>query len=100
MSPPEWLESLDFLSERTILPHVTVVSGVNGIEREAPDIQIIRDSGASIAHCPLVMARHGMAMHSFRKFKDLGITIGMGTDTHPPDMILNMQLGLDVMPCC
>ncbi len=94
MSPPEWLERLDFLSERTILPHVTVVSGANGVERKAPDIQIIRDSGASIAHCPLVMARHGMAMQSFRKFNDLGITIGMGTDTHPPDMILNMQLGL------
>ena len=94
MSPPELLKSLDFLSDRTILPHVTVVSGANGIQREAPDIKIIRDSGASIAHCPLVMARHGMAMHSFRTYKDVGINIGMGTDTHPPDMILNMQLGL------
>lgn len=94
MSPPEWLKSLNFLSDRTILPHVTVVSGTNGIKREAPDLQIICDSGASIAHCPLVMARHGMAMRSFRTYKDLGITIGMGTDTHPPDMILNMQLGL------
>ena len=94
LSPPEWLLSLGFLSERTILPHVTVVSGVNGVKREAPDLQIISDSGASIAHCPLVMARHGMALNSFRKYRELGINIGMGTDTHPPDMILNMQLGL------
>jgi len=94
MSPPEWLESLNFLSDRAILPHVTVVSGTHGIKREAPDLQIIYDSGASIAHCTLVMARHGMALHSFQKYKDAGINIGMGTDTHPPDMILNMQLGL------
>ena len=94
MSPPEWLLSLGFLSERTILPHVTVVSGVTGVIGDAPDLQIISDSGASIAHCPLVMARHGIALNSFRKYRELGINIGMGTDTHPPDMILNMQLGL------
>jgi len=94
MGPPEWLASLGFLSERAILPHVTVVSGINGVRHQAPDLDIVRDSGASVAHCPLVMARHGTALHSFRRYRELGITIGLGTDTHPPDMILNMQLGV------
>lgn len=94
MSPPEWLASLDFLSERAVLPHLTVVSGANGVTHPAPDLEIIRDSGASLAHCPLVMARQGIALRSFRRYRDMGITIGMGTDTHPPDMILNMQMGL------
>jgi cytosine/adenosine deaminase-related metal-dependent hydrolase len=40
------------------------------------------------------MARHGTALCSFRRYRDMGINIGMGTDTHPPDMILNMQIGL------
>ena len=93
-SPPEWLASLGFLSPRAILPHLTVVSGANGVTRPAPDLEIIADSGASLAHCPLVMARHGTALRSFRRYRALGINIGMGTDTHPPDMILNMQLGL------
>jgi cytosine/adenosine deaminase-related metal-dependent hydrolase len=62
LSPPEWLASLGFLSERAILPHLTVVSGANGVTRPAPDLEIIRDSGASLAHCPLVMARHGTAL--------------------------------------
>ncbi len=94
MSPPEWLASLGFLSERAILPHLTVVSGENGVTRPAPDLEIIAGSGASMAHCPLVMARHGTALRSFPRYRDLGINIGMGTDTHPPDMLLNMQLGL------
>jgi cytosine/adenosine deaminase-related metal-dependent hydrolase len=94
LSPPEWLASLGFLSERAILPHLTVVSGINGVTRPAPDLEIIRDSGASLAHCPLVMARHGTALRSFRRYRDMGINIGMGTDTHPPDMILNLQMGL------
>ena len=94
LSPPEWLASLGFLSERSILPHVTIVSGENGVTRPAPDLEIIRDTGAHVAHCPLVMARHGTALCSFRRYRDMGINIGMGTDTHPPDMILNMQIGL------
>ena len=45
-------------------------------------------------HCPLVMARGGKVMQSFPRFRDLGVTIGMGTDTHPADMIQNMALGV------
>jgi cytosine/adenosine deaminase-related metal-dependent hydrolase len=40
------------------------------------------------------MARGGAALHSFGRYRGAGLTIGMGTDTHPPDMILNMQMGL------
>ncbi len=96
MSPPEWLESLGFLSERAVLPHGTFMSGLNGIDRPARDLEIFRDSGATIAHCPLVSARHGTALRSFRSYRDMGIRIGLGTDTYPPDMLLNMQVGLMV----
>lgn len=94
MSPPEWLRSLNFFTPRTILPHLTHISGCNGIIYQAPDLQILGDSGAALAHCPLVMARGGTALQSFGRYRAAGMTIGMGTDTHPPDMILNMQIGL------
>ncbi|MCL3883057.1 amidohydrolase family protein [Marivita sp. GX14005] len=93
-SPPQWLERLGFLSPRAILPHLTYLSGVNGIEYDSPDLAILADSGAALAHCPLVMARGGTMLQSFARYRDAGLTIGMGTDTHPPDMILNMQIGL------
>ena len=94
LSPPEWLRELGFLSGNAILPHLTYLSGLNGIEYWAPDLEILADSGASLAHCPLVMARGGTALTSFARYRDAGLTIGMGTDTHPPDMIQNMQMGL------
>ena len=93
-SPPEWLDHLGFLSPRAILPHLTYISGVNGISHSAPDLDILANSGAALAHCPLVMARGGSMLQSFAGYRDRGIVIGMGTDTHPPDMILNMQMGL------
>ena len=86
LTPPEWLEQVGFLSERALLPHATQVSG--------RDLDIIRDNGASIVHCPLVSGRHGGAIRSFARYKAMGQRIGLGTDTWPPDMILNMQVGL------
>lgn len=94
MSPPEWLESLGFLNERCLLPHGTVVSGSRLIERPGRDLEIIRDSGAAIVHCPLVSGRHGNAIDHFGRYREMGLKIGMGTDTSPPDMIMNLQVGM------
>lgn len=94
MSPPEWLQSLGFLSDRALLPHGTYVSGSNRIDRPGRDLEIIRDSGATIVHCPLVSARHGNALESFARYRNMGVKIGLGTDTWPADMVQNMQIGM------
>ncbi|WP_037914531.1 amidohydrolase family protein [Sulfitobacter sp. 20_GPM-1509m] len=93
-SPMELLRDTAFFAPGTILPHGLFLSGINGITHEAPDLDILTTSGAALAHCPLVMARSGKVMHSFPRFRELGVTIGMGTDTHPPDMIQNMAVGV------
>lgn len=94
MSPPEWLESLGFFGAMTLLPHATWVSGVPGIDRPGRDLEIIRDHGATVVHCPLVSGRHGNALRSFTRYREMGLNIAMGTDTAPPDMIMNMQVGI------
>ncbi len=71
MSPPEWLESLGFLDERCLLPHGTVVSGSRLVDRPGRDLEIIRDSGASIVHCPLVSGRHGNAIDHFGRSRTM-----------------------------
>lgn len=91
----ELLHDLDFLSERALLPHGTLMGGLNPtpakIERE---LGWIAEAGSSIVHCPLVMARHGDVMNSFNRYRDQGITVGLGTDTFPPDLIANMHVGI------
>lgn len=94
MSPPEWLEHLGFLGPRALLPHGTYVAGSSRIDRPGRDLEIIRDSGASIVHCPLVSARHGSVIESFGRYRAMGLKIGLGTDTAPPDMVRNMQIGM------
>jgi cytosine/adenosine deaminase-related metal-dependent hydrolase len=94
MSPPEWLASLGFLSPRSLLPHGTWVSGSRGLPQPGRDLEIIRDAGATIVHCPLVSARGGRALESVARCRAMGVRLAMGTDTWPPDMLLNLQLGL------
>ena len=86
VTAPEWLDRLGLLSPRLIAPHATV----------ATDDELARyaANGVTVAHCPLVSARHGSSLKSYSRVKAMGIRIGMGTDTAPPDMVMNMAVGL------
>lgn len=86
VTAPEWLDRLGLLSPRLIAPHATVAT--------EDDLARYAAHGVNVAHCPLVSARHGSALKSFSRLKAMGIRIGMGTDTAPPDMVLNMSVGL------
>jgi len=89
------LRDLEFLNDRTLLPHGTLMGGVNPTpEKIDQELAWIAEAGATIVHCPLVMARHGDVMSSFGRYRDLGVNIGLGTDTFPPDLIANMHIGI------
>ena len=83
---PQWLARHGLLNERLIAPHA--------VEAVPEDLELYARYGVTIAHCPLVFARGGDMLRSFRRCRDLGIRIGMGTDTSPPDMVLNMAVAL------
>ena len=46
-----------------------------------------------MAHCPIVFGREGEALASFASYRAKGVRFGMGTDTHPADMVENIRLG-------
>jgi cytosine/adenosine deaminase-related metal-dependent hydrolase len=94
MTSIEWLDSLGFLTERTLLPHGTHVTPSRYDPAPGRDLEIVAGSGAVIVHCPLVAARFGDGLESFRSYRDRGLRLGLGTDTAPPDMLLNLQIGL------
>lgn len=94
MSPIQYLDSLNFLDEKTLIPHAIVTSGYSKIgDKSDKDLDIIRDRKSSVIHCPLVFARMGIALESFGRFVRKGINMTMGTDTFPADIIKNMELG-------
>lgn len=85
-APIEWLDRIGVLHPNWLLPH--------GTQATQAEFDKIAGAGATLVHCPLVAARHGGMLKSFPKVRAMGINIGLGTDTHPADMILNMQIGM------
>lgn len=96
MTPLEWLSSLGFLGPRALLPHGVYITGHSRVSRTGDDVGLLRDSGATLIHCPLVLSRYGGTMESFARLKAAGVRIGLGTDTFPPDMVENMRLGISL----
>lgn len=83
---PVYLAQQGLLNNRLIAPHAT--------EATAEDLALYAEHGVSVVHCPLVSGRHGGSLNSFSKLRDMGINIAMGTDTTPPDMLMNLLVGL------
>lgn len=83
---PSWLHELNCLNSRLLAPHATVAT--------EQDLSLYADNGVTVVHCPLVSGRHGGALKSFASLHAKGIRIAMGTDTAPPDMVLNMAVGM------
>lgn len=86
MTAPRWMAGFDALNDRLIAPHATWATDA--------DLELYADHGVTVAHCPLVFARTGTVLRSFSKLRKSGVRIGMGTDTAPPDMVLNMALAV------
>ncbi|WP_210496555.1 amidohydrolase family protein [Microvirga antarctica] len=91
MTPIEWLAKMDFLSDRCILGHVVFTSGNSWIQYPGDDLAILADHGASVAHCPWVFARRGIAMESFPSYLAAGVNMCLGSDTAPQSILQAMR---------
>ncbi len=93
MTPIEWLESLGVLSPRSIVGHGIFLdhhsATLNWPKRD--DLGSLVDSGTTVAHCPVVFQRRGIAMQSLGLYLRRGVPIGIGTDTFPHNMLEEMR---------
>ena len=72
-TPIEWLAVNGGLSDLTLCIHA-VHAGPN-------DIQLLADSGAAVAHCPLSNRAHGHGTALLSPLIDAGVRVGLGTDS-------------------
>tara|TARA_Y100000815_G_scaffold270864_1_gene296354 strand:- start:119 stop:1567 length:1449 start_codon:yes stop_codon:yes gene_type:complete len=91
LTPVEWLESIDFLSDRCILGHVMYPAGHSWVNFAGDDLAILAKHKASVAHAAWVFARRGVAMESFPAYLGAGVNVCLATDTSPQSMIEAMR---------
>ncbi|OWT77587.1 MULTISPECIES: amidohydrolase family protein [unclassified Achromobacter] len=92
LTPVQWLQDLGVLDQDSIVGHgIFVDDHPNTHWSTATDLAILAETGASVAHCPTVFMRRGMALRDFGRYRRAGINLGIGTDTYPHNMIEEMR---------
>lgn len=92
LTPVQWLHSLGVLDSASIVGHgIFVDDHPNTHWSTATDLSILAETGTTVAHCPTVFMRRGMALRDFGRYLRAGINMGIGTDTYPHNMIEEMR---------
>jgi cytosine/adenosine deaminase-related metal-dependent hydrolase len=78
----EYLNRIGFLSSDLLAVHAVQVTD--------KDIDLIKKSKTSVAHCPRSNKELGVGKMPLKKFLDAGITVGLGTDSLASVPNLNM----------
>ena len=48
-------------------------------------------AGATVGHCPYKYAKMAMTLHSFQRYLEAGVTLALGTDTFPLDIVSELR---------
>jgi 5-methylthioadenosine/S-adenosylhomocysteine deaminase len=91
-TPIELLNKIGFLAPEVSLSHCIFITGHSWLAYPyGDDLKIIADSGAAVAYSPLKYLKLGIVMESFDRYRRAGITMGIGTDTFPKDILSDMR---------
>lgn len=96
-TPLQLLEETGLLGPDLLIPHAVYLD----CHSRNPDpgnaeLALLAQSGATVIHCPMTSLRYGTALESFPKYRDAGVKFALGTDSFPPDMIRNIDIGVHV----
>jgi 5-methylthioadenosine/S-adenosylhomocysteine deaminase len=92
MTPIELLDSLGMLRPTLNIGHGNFISDNPNLNHADPqDLRLMGEAGVSISHCPINIVRRGRTLDSWKRYRDAGVNITIGSDTYPRDMIMNMR---------
>ncbi|SJN10170.1 Chlorohydrolase/deaminase family protein [Leucobacter sp. 7(1)] len=96
-TPLGLLERAGLLNERLILAHgvyLDVHPDVHGEDRG--DLARLAAAEVSIVHCPVTNARYAFWLDRLSQYLDAGVTIALGSDSFPPDLIRAIDTGVQL----
>jgi 5-methylthioadenosine/S-adenosylhomocysteine deaminase len=92
-TPIAWLDRLGLLSDRSIIGHAIFIDDHPSTRWSTDsDLGRIADSGTMVAHCPTVFVRRGIALKDMGRYLRRGVSVGIGTDTYPHNMLSELRL--------
>jgi len=95
LSPIQWMDDLGILTDRSIIGHGIFLDHHPWLHwTTRRDLGLLADNGATVAHCPTVFLRRGIALNTFGEYARRGINLGIGTDTYPHNYLDELRTTL------
>jgi cytosine/adenosine deaminase-related metal-dependent hydrolase len=88
----ELLEQLGFLGANVILGHCIYIDRHSKSQSGDNDLDRLASSGTAVVHSPLPFARGGNVLQDISEYLDRGVTVSIGTDIWPADIIRELNL--------
>ncbi|MDP6707362.1 MAG: amidohydrolase family protein [Alphaproteobacteria bacterium] len=95
VTPVQYADQIGLLGRSTILGHCIFIDEHSSLRwHTSKDLDILAETGTSVAHCPSPFARYGDAMEDVGRYLRAGVNLGMGTDVAPHNVLEEMRLAL------
>jgi len=91
-TPIQWMDQIGILTDRTIIGHGIFLDHHPWLHWPTrQDMGLLAERGATVAHCPTVFMRRGIALNTLGGYLKAGVNMGIGTDTYPHNLLDEMR---------
>ena len=91
-TPIELLDELGLLRPTMNIGHGNFISDNSNLNyASGHDLELMGRAGVTISHCPINIVRRARVLDNWKKYREAGVNISIGSDTYPRDMIMNMR---------
>jgi len=91
-TPIELLDDIGLLRPTLNIGHGNFIADNPNLNYAAArDLELMGRAGVTISHCPINIVRRARVLDSWKKYREAGVNISIGSDTYPRDMIMNMR---------
>jgi 5-methylthioadenosine/S-adenosylhomocysteine deaminase len=91
VTPIEWLARAGILRPGTSIGHGNLVAENRLMNYSGGrDLELLASTGTVVAHCPVNLVRRARYIE-WERYRKAGVTMALGTDTYPRDMVMQMR---------
>lgn len=93
VTPVQWMHGEGLLGPDMLLGHAIFLDHHSLVQWwTKKDLDILAETGTSVAHCPVVFSRYGQMMEDVGSYIRKGVNVAMGTDTEPQNMAEEVRM--------
>ena len=92
-TPVQWAAEIGILGPRTTLGHAIFIDEHSWLHwHTRDDLRLLSETRTAVAHCPSPFARYGQMLEHFGRYVKAGVTMTIGTDISPHNLLEEMRL--------